>query len=223
MSRRPRDRAIGATSAALSAAFAVALGAASPAPPPLQQIAAAVLAAPEDRRAGAAVLGYDDAGALVTLRAGSNDLVCLADEPGDDQFSVACYHLSLEPFMKRGRELETQGVTGEARMKQRWQEADAGTLAMPKTPATLYVLSGKSWDPATGAVADGYLRFVVYTPWATQESTGLPLSPSAPGAPWIMFPGTAGAHIMINPPKIEPPPTPAAEGSHEHPGAPPGA
>jgi hypothetical protein len=70
------------------------------------------------------------------------------------------------------------------------------------------VLTGKGYDPATGKVSDAYLRFVVYTPYATQESTGLPLAPSAPGAPWLMFPGTAGAHIMINPPKPEPPAPP---------------
>ncbi len=181
-------------------------GAAAPAPPPAgQQIAAAVLAAPEDRRAGATVLGYDPAGALVTLRAGTNDLICLADTPGDDHFSVACYHVSLEPFMKRGRELVAQGIKGEDRMMRRWQETDAGTLPMPKTPATLYVLTGKGYDAATGTVDDAYLRFVVYIPYATQESTGLPLSPSAPGAPWLMFPGTAGAHIMIDPPKAEAP------------------
>jgi hypothetical protein len=197
--------------AALGLGAASAFGAATPALPAPQQIAAAVLAAPEDRRAGAAVLGYDDAGAVVQLRAGTNDLICLADKPGDDRFSVACYHASLEPFMKRGRELEALGVSGEARMKQRWQESDAGQLAMPKTPATLYVLTGKTYDPASGKIDDPYLRFVVYTPYATQESTGLPLSPSAPGAPWIMFPGTAGAHIMINPPKEE------APAGHDHP------
>ena len=201
--------------AALASGAARVFGAAPPPPPASQQIAAAVLAAPEDRRAGAAVLGYDDAGSVVQLRAGTNDLICLADKPGDDHFSVACYHASLEPFMKRGRELEAQGVTGEARMKKRWEEADAGQLAMPKAPATLYVLSGKGFDPASGAIEDSYLRFVVYTPYATQESTGLPLSPSAPGAPWIMFPGTAGAHIMINPPKPEPPAA-AAEPAHAH-------
>ncbi len=181
---------------------------AAPAPataPAEQQIASALLAAPEDRRAGAQVLGYDAAGKLGVLRKGTNDVVCLADEPGDDKFSVACYHESLEPFMARGRELEAQGVTGEARMKQRYAEADAGTLAMPKKPAALYVLSGSRYDAAKNEIADAYLRYVIYTPYATQESTGLPLDPPGPGGPWLMFPGTAGAHIMITPPKPAPP------------------
>lgn len=186
-------------------------------PPADQQIAAAVQAAPEERRAAARVLGYDDAGALVVLREGSNDLVCLADTPGDEKLSVACYHVSLEPFMKRGRELRAAGLGEEERMKRRWEEAEAGTLPMPKSPATLYVLTGSGFDPISGAVKDPYLRYVVYTPWATPASTGLPLSPSGPGAPWLMFPGTAGAHIMITPPKAtpaEPPSAPTPDKPH---------
>jgi hypothetical protein len=191
--------------------------AAGAAPPPGEQIAAALEAAPEDRRAAARVLGWADDGSVVELRAGTNDLVCLADQPGDDKFSVACYHASLEPFMRRGRELAAAGVAGEERMKRRWQEADAGTLPMPDKPATLYVLHGTGFDAASGKVVDPYLRWVVYTPWATPESTGLPLNPQAPGAPWLMFPGTAGAHIMISPPRPEPPAAPADE--DEKPGA----
>lgn len=150
------------------------------------------------------MLGYDAAGALVTLREGTNDLVCLAHPPGDPGVRVACYAKSLEPFMKRGRELKAQGVPDEERTKRRFKEAEDGTLPMPKAPATLYVLSGTGLDLATGAVTEPYRRYVVYTPWATSASTGLPETPVAPGAPWIMFPGTPGAHIMINPPKDAP-------------------
>ena len=42
-------------------------------------------------RAGAAVLGYNDKGELVTLRKGDNDLICLASDPKAKAFSVACY------------------------------------------------------------------------------------------------------------------------------------
>ena len=181
--------------AAAGAAFA------AEAPPPARQIATAVQAAPEQWRQGATVLGYDATGALTVLREGSTDLVCLADNPAEEGIDVACYAKSLEPFMKRGRELRAQGLSEEERTKRRWREAEAGTLKMPAAPATLYVLTGAGLDPATGAVTHPYRRYVVYTPGATSESTGLPTSPVAPGAPWIMFPGTPGAHIMINPPR----------------------
>jgi hypothetical protein len=80
-------------------------------PPPATQIAGAVIAAPEDRRAGAKVLGWDAAGKNVTLREGSNDQVCLADNPKVEGFNVACYHKDLDAFMARGRELTAQGIT----------------------------------------------------------------------------------------------------------------
>ncbi len=181
-------------------------------PSAADQIRAAVLAAPEELREAAQVLGYDAAGKLRVLRKGSNELICLADDPKDDAFSVACYHKSLEPFMARGRELRAKGVAPDDVVHQRWQEANTGKLQMPQDPVTLYVLDGSGYDAATGTVSDGYLRFVIYVPWATQESTGLPLHPLAPGAPWLMFAGTAGAHIMINParPSDFPAPDPAA-------------
>ena len=167
-------------------------------PPADAQIAAAVLAAPADRAAGAAVLGYDDNGKLVKLREGSNELICLADNPAKEKFSVACYHRDLEPYMARGRELKAAGVTGKERYDIRWREIEEGKLAIPKGPRTLYVLTGSSYDAATGQVADRYLRWVLYVPYATVESTGLPAN-AGPSVPWLMFPGTPGAHIMISP------------------------
>jgi len=170
------------------------------APPPADvQIAGALQAAPKDRRDGAEVLGFSPEGKLVTLRKGTNDLICLADNPNIENFEVDCYHKDLEPFMARGRELAAQGVKGMDRHKMRWKEVDDGKLALPKQPRMLYVLTGKSFDPATGTVAESYLRWVVYTPYATPESTGL--STKSSNEPWIMYPGTAGAHIMISPPK----------------------
>lgn len=164
------------------------------------QIAGAVLAAPEELRATATVLGYNANQELVPLREGTGDLVCLASDPRREAFNVACYHKELEPFMKRGRELAQQGVSGQKRNDVRYEEIEAGKLAMPKEPRMLYVLTGSKFDPASGQVEKPYLRWVVYTPYATQASTGLSTKP-AEGSPWLMFPGTPGAHIMISPPR----------------------
>jgi hypothetical protein len=169
--------------------------------PPADQIASAILAAPKERRAAATVLGYTASGELTTLRKGTNDLICLATDPKAKAFSVACYHKDLEPFMARGRELDAQGVKGKERHEQRWKEVQDGKVAMPREARMLYVLTGKGYDSAKGEVVESYLRWVVYVPFATPESTGLSTAPGAPGAPWLMYPGTAGAHIMISPPK----------------------
>ncbi|MEO1228159.1 MAG: hypothetical protein AAFZ18_04570 [Myxococcota bacterium] len=164
------------------------------------QMAAALQAAPEDMRAAATVLAYRAGPTLARVRIGKGDLVCLADDPAKDGFQAACYHRELEPYMARGRALRAQGVLGQDNRAQRWAEIEAGKLVFPKQPRALYVLHGAGWDPATKEVKDAYLRWVVFTPYATPESTGL-TTQASPSAPWLMFPGTAGAHIMINPPQ----------------------
>jgi hypothetical protein len=179
--------------------FASTLAAAE-VPPPDTQIAAAILAAPAELRQGAAVLGYNAKGELVTLREGKNELICLASDPGKSSFSVACYHRELEPYMARGRELLAQKITGQPRNDIRWKEVAEGKLSLPREPRTLYVLTGTGFDAASGKVTDPYLRWVIYVPFATPQSTGLSTKASD-SAPWLMSPGTAGAHIMINPPK----------------------
>ena len=160
----------------------------------------AVLAAPAELREGAAVLGYNAEGKLVQIREGKNELICLASDPAKTAFNVACYHKDLEPFMARGRQLLAEKVTGAKRNEVRFKEMAEGKVAMSKEPRTLYVLTGTSFDAATGKVQDSYLRWVIYVPFATPQSTGLSTKGSD-GAPWLMSPGTAGAHIMINPPK----------------------
>lgn len=164
------------------------------------QVAAATLAAPVELREGAAVLGYNPQGKLVRLREGKNEMICLASDPQKTAFSAACYHKELEPYMARGRELVEQKVTGAKRNEIRWKEVADGKLALPRAPRTLYVLTGSGYDAASGKVIDSYLRWVIYVPYATPESTGLSTKGSE-GAPWLMSPGTAGAHIMISPPK----------------------
>ena len=185
-----------ALSAALIWAGVVAAGA--EVPPADVQIAEATLAAPADLRDGAAVLGYNAQGELVKLREGKNELICLASDPKRSSFSVACYHRDLEPYMARGRELAAQKVDGQKRNEIRWKEVTDGKLALPREPRTLYVLTGTAYDASSGTVSDAYRRWVIYLPFATPESTGLSTKPSE-NAPWLMFPGTVGAHIMINP------------------------
>jgi hypothetical protein len=184
----------------VSAVLFTSIAAAAYVPPPDVQIAGAVLAAPTDLRDGAAVLGYNAQGQLIKLREGKNELICLASDPSKKSFNVACYHKDLEPYMARGRELSAQKITGRERYEIRWKEIADGKLTMPREPRTLYVLTGASFDASTGKVTDPYRRWVIYFPYATPESTGLSTRPSE-NAPWLMFPGTAGAHIMINPKK----------------------
>jgi hypothetical protein len=168
-------------------------------PPAAAQVAAAISALPEEFKEQATVLGYGEGkSALVPLRKGAGPYVCLADDPSDERFHVACYHKSLEDFMARGRALRAQKVANVDSV--RFAEIDQGKLKMPAQPAALYSLTGtpENVTAATGVVTGARPLYVVYIPFATPESTGLPAK-AEPNQPWIMFPGTAKAHIMFVP------------------------
>jgi hypothetical protein len=164
-------------------------------------LATALMAAPKESRDSCKVIGYNEAGELITLREGSNQFIVLADDPNKEGFSAACYHISLEPFMARGRELKAEGKGREEIFKIRGEEIKSGKLKMGNAGSTLHIYYGPNaeYDPESGKVKEAKYRYVVYLPYATPESTGLPIQPVASNHPWIMDPGTHRAHIMISP------------------------
>ena len=103
--------------------------------------------------------------------------------------------------MARGRELKKEGKTGKEIFDIREEEIKSGKLKMGNPGSTLHIYAGPKslYNPESSEVAEAQYRYVVYMPFATAESTGLPTSPVAPDHPWIMDPGTHRAHIMITP------------------------
>lgn len=165
------------------------------------QIKTAVLAAPKMLRDSSTVLGYNNSGKFVTLRKGTNHLICLADDPNKEGISIACYGEELEPFMSRGRQLIAEGKSEIEKRETRKKEIDNGSLKMPSEPSILYVVTGeeKDYNPETGDLENSRIRYAIYKPYMTSESTGLPIIPDVPGMPWLMEAGTHRSHIMITP------------------------
>jgi hypothetical protein len=164
-------------------------------------IATALMAAPKESREGCKVIGYNMAGEFVTLREGNNEFIVLADDPNRDGFSAAAYHKDLEPFMARGRELKAEGKSRQEIFDIREEEIRSGKLQMGPPGSTLHIYFGPNaqYDPETFNVDGAIYRYVVYIPFATSETTGLPEEPISNNHPWIMDPGTHKAHIMISP------------------------
>jgi len=164
-------------------------------------IATALMAAPKESRLDCKVIGYNKEGEFVTLKEGNNEFIVLADDPNESGFSAACYHKSLEPFMARGRELKAMGKTRSEIFDIREAEAVSGKLDMGKPGSALHIYYGQDelYDPKKSKVEGAIYRYVVYLPFATAESTGLPEQPLISNHPWIMNPGTHKAHIMISP------------------------
>jgi hypothetical protein len=162
-----------------------------------REVAQAVSPLVASLQAGAAVRVFRN-GTLTDIRGGTNGLICLADDPARKGFHAACYHESLEPFMARGRALRASGLTAEATDSARLAEFEAGALPLPTPGAFLSSISSddEAFDPSGGVPAGTRGLYVVYLPYATEASTGIPATP-ARDRPWLMYPGKPTAHVMI--------------------------
>ena len=166
------------------------------------QIKSALWAAPEAAREGAHVYGFDKDGKFVTLREGTNNFIVRSDDPNKEGFEIVCYPKDVEPFMARGRALKAEGKSRGQIFDIREKEMMNGSLQKPGYGSTLQIYRGADakYNPETGKVEGGEYRYVIYTPRATAQTTGLPEKPNGAGHPWVMFPGLYRAHIMITPP-----------------------
>ena len=161
----------------------------------VEQVLNAVEGLPEEYRTGARVLGYR-AGELVELRGGSNHWICVGDRPGDERFQVTCYHAGLEPFMRVGRDLRTEGLSTAEIRETRRSMVEEGTIELPER-SLLVSLFGELQEGRSRPDSVTSLN-VIYLPFATEEETGIPESPT--DGPWLMDAGQHRAHVMISGP-----------------------
>lgn len=152
-----------------------------------QQIHEALLPLPESLRAGATVVLDSEPGRRKVLRPGDNHIICRANTPAPG-FSVVCYHGSADTLFTRSEQLSAEGRSEEESRDILGAEIHSGKLPVVKG-AVYYRLAGAS--PHTALTMMG-----VFLPNATSESTGLSTEPSN-YRPWLMWAGTAAAHIMI--------------------------
>jgi hypothetical protein len=156
-------------------------------------IAQATLPLPEDLRAGAAVYTYDKAtGARKVLRPGTNFVECMPR--GDDGFTW-CYNKVTAPRRDLQAKLRAEGKTDKEVQDAVAAATAAGTIKPTPFGTMSYRLYGK-----TDRIQ---LLWVMSVPNATPESIGVSEGSQrdealkGQGVPWLMLPGTAGAHIMI--------------------------
>lgn len=169
--------------------------------PASQQIAAAVFPLPAVMREHATVLGYAPDLSLVTLRQGSNGMVCTASRPSADDFDVRCYHESFMPVIRRLRDLNSQGVKPAEIDRIINAEVKAKKLAIPDHPTAGYRMLGpvSAYQPATNTVGKEIQSWQsVHFPYRTAAEIGLPEEGQVTGTmPYVMASGTFWSHVMI--------------------------
>jgi hypothetical protein len=162
-----------------------------------RQIAEAVQILPEDLRAGATVVTYDAAGARRVLRQGTNFLEC---QPRMADGFSRCYSKALAPRRDLEAKLRAEKKSDEEIQKAVAAAVQAGTLPSPPKG----MMSYRDYDKRDRIQH----LWVMSLPNATPESVGVSTASQrdaaleGKGLPWMMLPGTPGAHIMIpiNPP-----------------------
>ena len=169
--------------------------------PASQQIASAVLPLPEVMREYATVLGYAPDLSLVTLRRGSNGMVCTASRPGQSEFDVRCYHESFMPLVRRLRELNSQGVKLEEIYRIVDAEVKAKKLEIPDHPTAGYRMLGplSAYQATTNTVGKEIESWQsVHFPYKTAAELGLPEEGQVNRTmPYVMASGTFWSHVMI--------------------------
>ena len=157
-----------------------------------EEIAAAVLPLPDDLKAGATIYNYDPSGDRKILRAGTNGVECMP--MGKDGFTW-CYSVATRDRRDFSAKLRGQGkpdkeigeLTAEATKSGAIKAAPMGAMmyrysADPKRIKLLWVMQVPNQTPESLGVSTG-----------SQRDAGL----KGHGMPWMMLPGTPGAHIMI--------------------------
>ena len=157
------------------------------------RIAEATQPLPDDLKAGATVLTYNEkTGAREVLRQGTNYIEC---QPKAKDGFVRCYNKVLSPRRDMEAKLRAQGKSDK-------EVSDAIAAALK---------SGELKPPPFGTVSYRYsddpgrikLLWVISVPNATPDQLGISTESQRDaalkgnGKPWMMLPGTPGAHIMI--------------------------
>ena len=156
-------------------------------------ITQATLPLPDDLRAGATVYTYDSTGARKVLRQGTNALECTPKSPTDG--FTWCYNTVSGPR----RDLQAR-LRAEKKSDKEIQEAvEAATKAGTIKPTPFGTMSYRLY----GKKDRIQLLWVLSVPGATPESIGVSEGSQrdealkGQGVPWLMLPGTPGAHVMI--------------------------
>lgn len=148
-------------------------------------IVVAMTAAPGAIAAEAAVADFDEGGALVELRAGTNGWTCMPDEnPNAQGDSPICADAQGQELLRALLAREVPSITGLG-VSYRLQ---GGPVASATDPFAAAPAEGEAW------IQDGPHLMIVVPDARMLE--GFPTDPAG-GGPWVIWKGTPYAHLRI--------------------------
>jgi hypothetical protein len=167
--------------------LAVSIGGHAQAPDPA--IAVPLMAAPENLREGATVIKWSPDHTYVTLRKGTNRLVCYdrSGFPLQAVFSLECTSIANLDRVAQNMTAEALGDKAKSEARLNEQEKN-GTRVKPEFGSVWYHLAGPDREHVRP-------HMTIAVPGATTQTLGLPEN-GRQGGVWIMNAGTTTAHLM---------------------------
>ena len=133
-------------------------------------IETAVLPLPANLRSETSVMTYTPGGTLRIIRSGTNGFFCIADNPDDERFSVACHPESMRAYLERRRQLSLN-ETRTVRDSLLTEEIREGKIELAVGTLSRFI-SGPI-NPETGVPDSVRVWSEIAVPFAGPEKTGL--------------------------------------------------
>ena len=150
-----------------------------------------LLAAPPRLQADATVVGWRDDGSRVTLRSGTNGVVCWdqSDEPRKRAYASRCTSEGNLPRIEQNRSWLLSGKSQEEVQAMMDEAERNGTREVSEFGSVYYSVNSDDREGAN-------IHMTISVPYATSHSLDVPSERTNAGV-WIMGAGTSGAHLMI--------------------------
>ncbi len=150
-----------------------------------------LLAAPPRLRADATVVGWRDDGSRVTLRGGTNGIVCWdqSDEPRKRTYASRCTSEGNLPRIEQNRSWLLSGKSQEEIQAMMAEAENNGTREVSEFGSVYYSVNSDDMENAN-------IHMTISVPYATTHLLNVP-SERTNSQVWIMGAGTSGAHLMI--------------------------
>ncbi len=148
-----------------------------------------LLAAPENLREGATIVKWNPDHTYMTLKKGTNRLVCYdrSGFPLQAAFSLECTSIANLDRVAQNMKAEALGDKMKSEAMLNAEEKD-GTRVKPEYGSVWYHLAGADKEHARK-------HMTIAVPGATMQTLGLPENGRGGGV-WIMNAGTSTAHLM---------------------------
>lgn len=157
-----------------------------------RQVEAALGLLPPEARAGAEIL-VPDASGFIVHRAGTNGWSCRVWTPAE-RLAANCHHRVLRGKIDMERRLSADGMSGAAVREHLADALRTGRLSIPRGSVEISGSGELVGDAEVPHVMDVY--YLVYFPFESAKSLGVPTEDPGGGGPWLHHGGTADAHLM---------------------------